>query len=66
MDEHLVEGWRTFYKWWSTWGLAALASAPVAYENFPMLQSALPPTVFRYGMTALAVLTFIARMKKQP
>ena len=65
LDNWLVSDWRKFYTWLSTWGLAALAVAPVMRENFELVRDVLPSTWWHYGMTTLAVLTFIARVKRQ-
>ena len=61
----LVDEWQTSYRWLSTWGLAALTSAPIAYENIALLKEVVPVNAYHYGMAALAVLTFVARMVNQ-
>ena len=65
LDDWLVDGWKSCLKWYSTYGLAVLAAAPIIRENFELVRDVLPSTWWHYGMTTLAVLTFIARVKRQ-
>lgn len=56
---------RAFYKWLSTWLIAAAAAAPLLYEHLPDLQKEISPTLYHYLQTALVLSIFVARIKRQ-
>ena len=65
LDKHLIEDWREFPRFASTYGLALLAILPVARENIELVHAYLPGPVYAKVMFILSVGTFIARIARQ-
>lgn len=61
----MVDDWKLCLKWLSTWGLALIMAAPVAYENVDMLKDSIPDKYFHIIVSILAIITFCLRLKKQ-
>lgn len=61
LRRHLVADARSFWRWYSTWGLGAIASLGVLWEMLPALQQYLPPGV----VTVLAVAAVVGRVVDQ-
>ena len=64
--KYLVANAGNWWRWASTWILAAAVAAPEAYEALPQLQQYVPPAVFHHLEAVLAILAFIGRLAKQP
>jgi len=61
----VVPDWRDCRKWLSTYGLAVIMAAPVAYENIDLLSKSIPDKYFHIIVSVLAVITFGLRIIKQ-
>ena len=61
----LVDNWREFYTWFSTWLIGLAASAPIAYAMLPDLQAYLGPKLYGAIQTALVLLIFVGRVTSQ-
>ena len=61
----LVDDWREFYKWFSTWLIGLAASAPIAYAMLPTLQEQIGPKLYGAIQTALVLLIFVGRVTAQ-
>lgn len=61
----LVDKVGTWWRWFSTWLIAASGGLITAYETFPQLQQYIPDKWFHVGMGVMLVLIFLARIVKQ-
>lgn len=61
----LVDDWRQAWKWFSVYGITALGTAPVIYENIGFVQDFVSPMIFHNLMGVLGALALIARLVKQ-
>ena len=61
----LVDDWKRFYKWASTWVLAAMTTIGIAWDQFLSFREYLPPQHFGKWIAGLAVIAWIARIIKQ-
>ena len=62
----MVANVKDCWKWASTWLIALAAAAPMLYENVGQLQALISPSVYHYIQSALVMLVFVGRIKKQP
>lgn len=61
----LIDDWKQAYKLMSVWIAAAMAASASLYEFLPTVRQYIGETMFHYIMAGLAVLTILARIKKQ-
>ncbi len=61
----LVDDFRSAYRWFSTWLIAASGGLITAYETFPQLQAYLPEKWFHAVMGVMLMLIFLGRIVKQ-
>jgi hypothetical protein len=62
----LVDDWRDWWKWHSTYFYAVLAALPEVWLSSPDLQALLPLRLVGYIAPVIAALGFFLRMRKQP
>lgn len=65
MSVKLVDDWKNFYKWFSTWLIALAAAAPVAYAQLPAIQAIIPAPLYLKIQAALTLLIFFGRVISQ-
>jgi hypothetical protein len=61
----LVDDWRKWWKWLSTWLIASNATFIVAYEQFETVKAYVPDKVAHWVVVSLLVLTALGRIVKQ-
>ena len=60
-----VDDAKKFYKWLSTWVLAATGTIGIAWDQFQSFREYFPAEHFGKWITGLAVAAFIARIVRQ-
>ena len=65
IERMLVDDWRTGWKWFSVYGMGAIAMLPELYSNADFLQYLLTEAQFRHVMASLGLLALISRFVKQ-
>lgn len=62
----LVSNWKSFWRWHSTWAMAALAALPYAWTQIPPeLKASLPDAYLPWIAAALGVAGVIGRVRDQ-
>lgn len=61
----LADEWRSAWKWLQTWLIAALAVAPLLYDQLASLQGLVPAPWFKWVSLGLGVLTIINNVRKK-
>lgn len=61
----LIDDWKQCYKLMSVWFAAAMAASAGLYEFLPTVREYIGESLFHYLMAGLAILTIMARVKKQ-
>ena len=61
----LVSDFKSAYRWFSTWLIAASGTLIIAYENFPQLKEYVPDKWFHTIMGIMLGLIFLGRIVKQ-
>ena len=61
----LVEDWRRWWRWGSTYAFAAITAFPIIWLSSPELQSLLPPKVVSMVAPFVGVLGFVLRIRAQ-
>lgn len=61
----LVNDWRNWWKWHSTWVFGVLAVFPAVWLASPELQALLPPTWVSAAAPIVAVVGFVVRLRAQ-
>lgn len=62
---NLVDDARKWWKWFSTWLIAANGTFVVAYTEFQTVKDYIPERVAHYTIVTLLILTFLGRVIKQ-
>ncbi len=62
----LKEDWRDAWKWLQTQLGAAICLAPELYNQADVIQSFVPPSMFRHVMAFLGLLVIINSVRKKP
>jgi len=62
---HLVDDWKKWWKWLSTWLLAMNGTFIVAYEQFETVKAYIPDKWAHVIVGTLLILTFLGRIIKQ-
>ncbi len=73
MKIQLIEGWKTFARWWSTWlitaGSAIVAFTPELMEIWrslpPEVQATMPESWLRYAGVVIVLLSIPAKLVRQ-
>ncbi len=61
----LVDDWKTWWKWLSTWLVAMNLTFIAAYENITPLKEYIPDKYFHIIVGTLLILTAVGRVIKQ-